>query len=299
MNGVASNGATPVRSVGRPHRRPRVGLVIGSGGIKCAAALGLWKVLEREGIEVDVVVGCSGGSIFAAAYAFGMRAADAETMTLRLWGRLFRRVHLRSLLRIGLPRLFRFSERVGLLDDRRFWAALRETYGEATFADCRTPLFIAASDLRTTDKVTIAEGRLSDAVRASSALPLLLRPWPVGDRLLIDGGTSNPLPIDVAIREGCDVILAMGFESVPHDTFPSFRNVVEQTMSLTMNHLIRSTFAFYSAAHHAEILPIMPDFGGRIGLRDVHRLPDIIAAGERAAESTLPYLQRLLATSAR
>jgi NTE family protein len=194
--------------------------------------------------------------------------------------------------------VFGFSERVGLLNDRRIWEVMRDLYGDATFADCRIPLFIAASDLRTTEKVTICEGPVADAVRASIALPLLLRPWPVGGRLLVDGGTSNPLPVDVAIREGCDVILAMGFENAPHDAFPSLLSVVEQTTSITVNHLIRSTYAFYNAVHHAEIVPVMPDFDRRVRLKDTHLLPHIIAAGEQAAEAELPYLRRILAPPA-
>ena len=65
--------------------KPKVGLVIGSGSIKCAAALGLWKVLERNGIKLDMVVGCSGGSIYAAGIAFDDEIAQVEETTLRLW----------------------------------------------------------------------------------------------------------------------------------------------------------------------------------------------------------------------
>ena len=63
--------------------RKRVALVIGAGSVKCAAALGLWKVLKREGIAVDMVVGCSGGSLYAAAMALGYDAEETEAMTRR------------------------------------------------------------------------------------------------------------------------------------------------------------------------------------------------------------------------
>jgi NTE family protein len=67
--------------------RKRVALVIGAGSVKCAAALGLWKVLKREGIAVDMVVGCSGGSLYAAAMALGYDAEETEAMTLSMWNR--------------------------------------------------------------------------------------------------------------------------------------------------------------------------------------------------------------------
>lgn len=276
-------------------RRPRVGLVLGSGGIKCTAAVGLWKVLAREGIQVDVAVGCSGGSIYAAAMAMQWDVRWAEERTLHMWKDLFTRFHYRSVLRAMLPRLFGFSERVGLVDDRRIGAVMEDAYADHTFADARIPLFLAATDLRTGEKVVLTEGRIGDAVRASIALPILLRPWPVQGRLLIDGGASNPLPIDVAIRERCDVIIAMGFETALSEHMPSLLTLARQTTAIATNNLLWSTFAFYSAVHHAEIVPVMPTFDRRIPLADTSLIPYLIDQGERAAEAELPYLRRLLA----
>jgi len=275
--------------------RPRVGLVVGSGGIKCAAAVGLWKALRREGIEVDLAVGCSGGSIYTAALALGQDVGWAEERTHVMWRDLFRRVHYRSLLRVALPRLFGYSERVGILDDRRIAAVMRDLYGDATFADTRIPLWIAATDLRTGERVNLDEGRIADAVRASIAIPVLLRPWPVNGRLLVDGGASNPLPVDVAIREGCDVIIAMGFETPVVEEFGSVLRTFAQAGTIATNHLLRATYAFHSVVHHAEIVPLIPTFDQRIGLGDTALLGHIIEAGERAAEAELPYLRRLLA----
>ncbi len=285
----------PAPRIGAP--RPRVGLVIGSGGIKCAAGVGLWKVLQREGIDVDVAVGCSGGSIYAAALALGQDAYAAEALTHSMWEGLFTKVRYRSVLRAILPRAFGFSERIGLLDDTRIWEVMESAYGPATFTDTQIPLFISATDLRRGEAVTLTEGRVADAVRASISLPVLLRPWPVGDRLLVDGGATNPLPIDVAIREGCEVIIAMGFENAPQGEYRSITHVISQATSITTDHLLRSTYAFYSAVHHAEIVPVMPDFGQHISVLDSHLIPSIIEEGERAAEEALPYLHSLLSGS--
>lgn len=275
-----------------------MGLVVGSGGIKCAAAIGLLKVLRREGIGVDVAVGCSGGAIYTTMLAQGKDLDLVEARTRLLWQDLFKKLHLRSLLRAAAPRLFRFSERLGFVDDAKIVGVLRDEYGDATFEDTRIPLFLVATDLHTGEKVTLGGGALFDAVRASIAIPLLLRPWPVGDRLLVDGGASNPLPIDVAIREGCDVIIAMGFENPLYTDFGSFARLLSHTTALTMNHLLRSTFAFYNAVHHAEIVPMMPDFDRHIAVTDTHLVPYIIERGEAVAEAELPYLRRLLAQPA-
>jgi NTE family protein len=258
------------------------------------AALGLWRVLEREGIPVDVAVGCSGGAIYAAAHALGDDRREAEERTRYMWNDLFTRLHVRSVLRALAPGFFGFGERLGLVDDRRVWGVMETLFGDRTFADARRPLHVAATDWQSGEKVTLTEGRVADAVRASIALPLLLRAWPVQGRLLVDGGASNPLPIDVAIREGCDVILAMGFENSLRPRVDSLRGAIGRTTTIASNHLLRATFAFYSAAHHAELIPVLPAFGGPVALTDTHRIPELVALGERAAEEQLPYLLRLL-----
>jgi NTE family protein len=102
----------------------------------------------------------------------------------------------------------------------------------------------------------------------------------------------------VAIREGCDIILAMGFESQMNGKVSSFVNAVGRTTTIVTNHLLRSTFAFYSAVHHAEVLPVMPAFDRHIGLTETQHIPYLIQEGERAAEEQIPYLRRLLAAPA-
>lgn len=290
------SSVTAERSLGDVlQRRSRIGLVIGSGGIKCTMAIGLLKVLAREGIPVDVAVGCSGGAIYAAMFALGDEVAAIETRSLEVWRDLFTKLHYRSLLRAVAPALFGYHEQVGLVDDRRVWQVLEAYFGTRDFRECRIPLHVAATDFRSGEKVTLTEGRIIDAIRASIAIPLLLRAWPVEDRLLVDGGASNPLPIDIAIREGCDIILAMGFESQMTDDVRSFTNAVGRTSTIVTNHLLRATFAFYSAAHHAEVLPIMPLLDRDIGLTEWEQIPYLIEQGERAAEEQVPYLRRLLA----
>jgi len=183
------------------------------------------------------------------------------------------------------------------VDDRQVWKVLESLFGERTFADTRIPLLQSATDFRTGDKVVLDSGRITDATRASIAIPMLLRAWEVDGRMLVDGGASNPLPIDVAIREGCDIILAMGFESQMNAEVRSLVNALGRTSTIVTNHLLRATFAFYSVAHHAEVLPIMPILDRHIGLTETQHIPYLIEQGERAAEEQMPYLRRLLQAS--
>jgi NTE family protein len=274
---------------------PRVALVIGAGAIKCSAALGVYKVLQREGIEVDMVAATSGGTLTGSLIALGYDADTASEMTLRLWTReLTRRRNWKAIRQAALPRLFGFSERWGLVDDRLIVERLREAYGDRTFADTRIPLFVVATDFRNGQKVVLEEGLLVDAIRASIAIPFIFEPWPIGDRLFMDGAQSDPMPIDVAIRERADLILAIGFESPYQRRVGSIARFAFQVTTVMTNNLFQSNFAFQNLAHHNEVITVVPRFEERIGAFDTRKLPKIIEAGERAIEEHLPYLHQLI-----
>ncbi len=296
---------TPTPTVAAPTApdaapQPRVALVIGSGSVKCAAALGLWRVLRREGIGLDLVVGCSGGSLYAAAIALGYAPEQATSLSLRLFTREATGLRdRRALLRAAFPRLFGFHERFGMRDDRRVVAGIREAFGDRTFADAQIPLYIAATDFHTGEQAVLAEGRIADAVRASIAIPFVFAPHEVGGRLLIDGFMSDPLPVGVAIREGANVIVAMGFESPYQSRVSSVGRFAFQMSSIMTNNLLRASFAFHGLAHHGEVIPVIPQFRERIRLFDTDRIPYIIEEGERAMEAQMPYLRRLLAAAPR
>jgi NTE family protein len=279
--------------------RKRVALVIGAGSVKCAAALGLWKVLRREGIDVDMVVGCSGGSIYAACMALGYDADETEAMTLRLWNRdVTKRRDYRSLLGAFLPKLFGFRGYFGMVHGEPLLAALRAGFGDRRFADVVLPLYVVATELATGQQATLTEGSIVDAVRASIAIPYIWPPWEVDGRLMLDGCLSDPLPVDVAIKEGADVILAMGFESPYPRRIRSATSYAFHVNSIYTNNLFRANYSFHNLAHHAEILPIVPDFGEPVNLFDTHKFAHVIACGARAAEEQLPYLRQLLALPA-
>ena len=276
----------------------RVALVIGAGAVKCAAALGMWQVLNREGIEIDMLVGCSGGSLFAALIALDQDVDTCIRNTRRLWNRqVTRKRHWPSLLRAALPGLLGFSERFGLIDDRVVLACLEEVFGDQTFAAAKTPLSIVATDFHSGDQVVLSEGRLVDALRASIAIPYIWPPWPVGDRLLTDGSLANPMPVDMAIREGASVILAIGFELSFPRKVKSVTRFAFHVNTIMINNLFKISFAFHNLAHHAEILLVLPDFDRTISLFDTEQLPYVIEQGKRAMEAQIPYLQRLLGTT--
>lgn len=273
----------------------RVAIVIGSGAVQCASALGMWKVLDREGIDVDMVVGCSGGSIYAAVMALGYDVATCERLTAELWTpKVTLKRDWRSLAAAFMPKLFGFDGSLGMVHDGPLLEALEPPFGGKDFADAKIPLHIVATDLHDGQKVVINEGSVRDAVRASIAIPYVWKPWKIGDRMLLDGCLSDPLPVDVAIREGADVILAMGFESAYPRRIKSATRYAFQVNSVYTNNLLRANYSFHNLAHHAEIIPVLPEFDRPIRLFDTDQFPYVIEQGMRATEAQLDYLHRML-----
>ena len=190
---------------------------MGSGGIKTVCHIGLFKVLRREGIPIDLVVGSSGGALFGAAYALGTDPDVLELAVRRYWRReLFRDYGYSSMLKMLSPRLFHFDENFGILKGESVRRLLSRLLGRVRFEDLQTKLLVVATDLQTGDAVVLRDGFLSEAIRASIAIPILLPPYRVEGRWLLDGAVSSPLPIEHAIAEGAEVIIAMGFPSALH-----------------------------------------------------------------------------------
>jgi len=275
--------------------KQRIALVIGSGSVKCAAALGLMKVLERENINVDMVVGCSGGSIYASLIALGWSIERATETTLRMWTReLTAKRNKRAFLQLAIPWIFKFDETFSLIDDGLINRRLKEGFEGATFTQTRIPLYVVATDLYNGEQAVMSEGSIAEAVRGSISIPYIFPPYKLNGRYLVDGFQSDPLPVGVAIKEGADIIIAMGFESPYQEHISSLMRYNFQISSVTSNNLLKTNYAFHNLAHHSEIIPILPEFRYRIKLFDTDKIPYVIEEGERAAEKQLRYIKELL-----
>ena len=269
--------------------------MIGAGSVKCAAVLGLWNVLEEEHIPFDMIVGCSGGSIYAAAMAMGFSLQECIENTKKLWNRsITQQRNWRALASALLPGILKFDHRFSMMSDGPMLKSFQAVFGDKTFVDAKTPLYLMATDFETGESIPQHEGKLVDALRASVAIPYIWSAWKHNGRLLIDGAASNPLPVDVPIREGVDIILAMGFQSPLPSRVKSISRYAFYINSLMTNNLLNANFAFHNAAHHAEIISIFPEFERSIRLFDTEQIPYVIEQGEKAMREQLPYVKRLL-----
>ena len=273
-----------------------VSLVIGSGSVKCAAAIGVAAVLREAGIGIERVVGCSGGALFATLIAMGYDTDKARDITLRMWTKdITARRNNPALLSALAPKLMNFkASRFGLRDDRLINRRLKDAFGDARIEDMGIPLHITATNFMDGELVDLASGPVTSAIRASLAIPFAFAPVELNGQLLVDGYVSDPLPISVAIKHGARVIVAVGFESPMMEEIGSAGRFAMQLSSIMSNNLLRARFAFNSVAHHAEVITIIPEFKKRIRLFDTDKVPYIIEAGAQAASEQIGYLRRLL-----
>lgn len=278
--------------------KKRVAVVIGAGSVKCAAAIGLARVLAREGIPIDLLVGCSAGSIFTALTASGHDSDTAAGLAERLWTHeLTAARDNRALLSLLMPRFFGFNEHFGLRRDTGVMNRLREVFGATRFEELQIPMRVTATDFHTGDQIIFRSGDLIGAIRASISIPFIFKPWEIDGRLCVDGFVSDPLPVNVAIGEGAEIILAMGFESPHHQEVHTPVRFAFQLSSIMTNNLMRSRYELHHLARFSEVIPVIPVFKQHIKLFDAAKIPYIIEEGERATEAILPALRAMLASA--
>lgn len=278
---------------------PRFALVLGSGGVKSVASLGVFEVLEQAGIRPDLIVGCSAGAVFGGVVAAGHPAAECLRLAQTLWSREITGVRRReawldlALAPVAAARRERFGETFALRDDRLIMERIRSAFGMQRLEDLPIPMVVNATDAETGEPVRLTRGLVHDALRASIALPFLFAPHRVEGRLLVDGSVCDPLPIAAAAH--ARVVLALGFE-VPGPTAVTgpTRLATRVTAALT-NNLMHARIAAHAGPGR---ITIVPSLERRVGLFDTRAMPELIEIGRRAARQVLPELERLLTTAA-
>jgi NTE family protein len=268
-------------------------LVLGSGGVKSVAGLGVMQVLEREGLRPSSYAGCSAGAVFCALLASGHSASTAIDLARGLWSRevTSQRRH-RALLELALPRFGnsgRFAETFALRDDRLIRERLHQAFGNSRIEALATPLRIQATCAQTGRGVLLQQGRVDLALRASIALPFLFAPQQIDGQWLVDGSLSQPLPLS-AVDTG-SVALALGFRVPFPKRCDSPTRLATRVTAALSNNLLDAGLA---AADTPRLVALLPEPSRRIGLFDTEAMPELLALGRQAAEQALPRLLSLL-----
>ena len=193
-------------------------LALGGGGARALAHVAVLEALDELNEKPVAVAGSSMGALLGAAYAAGMSGKDIRRFILALVhdrAEVFRRLiaaragTFASLLNVGFD--------VALLDAEKFCGQFLPSDIPDRFDGLAIPLVIMASDLHRREPVAFTSGALKPALAASIAVPTVMRPVVIEDRVLIDGGATNPVPFD-QLRDRADVVVAVDLSGGPTDS---------------------------------------------------------------------------------
>ncbi|MBD7977500.1 patatin-like phospholipase family protein [Serpens gallinarum] len=177
----------------------RVALVLGSGGARGYAHIGVIEELESRGYEIGCIAGCSMGAVVGGIYAAG------KLPEYRAW--------TESLDYLDVLRLMDVSFSLGALRGDKVFGKIHSMLGEINIEDLPIPYTAVATDLTNQQELWFQEGSLHQAMRASAAIPSLFTPVMQGNRMLVDGGLLNPLPIVPVVSSHCDLIVAVNLNA--------------------------------------------------------------------------------------
>ncbi|MBQ5577516.1 MAG: patatin-like phospholipase family protein [Prevotella sp.] len=179
---------------------PKVGLVLGGGGAKGAAEIGVLKYIEEAGVHIDYIVGTSIGSIIGGLYSVGYRSQQLDSLFVNTdWENIF-------------------SESIaGTQQISNVFSDLLNLPDSVDFDSLPIPYRCVATDIINTEEVILQRGNLARAMRASMSIPGAFKPVKWEGKLLVDGGMLNNLPVDIAKKMGADIIIAIDLAQRRHE----------------------------------------------------------------------------------
>ena len=196
----------------------KIGLALGSGGSRGVAHIGVIKALEEEGIRPDYIVGCSMGSVVGAAYANGLTVDEMFDTVSKI-----KALQLIDLTAVPLTRL-------ALLRGNKMFNLLANTLGEVTFDQLKIPFRCIASDLYSGRLVTLSEGSVTQAVKASSSIPGVFPPVKLDGKLLVDGCVLCRVPTEQVKEMGADVVIAVDVLDNAKEPVTEVKNIVSMVV---------------------------------------------------------------------
>lgn len=282
-----------------PCDRPRVALVLSGGGALGLAHIGVLKTLEEAGVRPDIVVGTSMGAVVGGLYALGYSSDELQSAVATLdWPKIFAGTPPRSAFSYrrrreeeNFPAELAFSlDRNGLrlpravIDDQTLNLALRnlvESPPLLSFDDMSVQFRAVATDIVTGEPVVLDRGDLASAMRASMSAPGVFAPERIDNRMLVDGGLSKNIPIDVARDLGADIIIVATLQGPlrPAAELRTAVDVLEQSMTL----LVRTNEAAQLALLEEGDIRIAIDYGD-LTTTDFDKGAELIARGQAAAD---------------
>jgi NTE family protein len=267
-----------------------LGLALSGGAAQGVAHLGVLQALIEAGVPIDLIAGTSGGSLYGSLLASGMPIQAAQDAVIARTRR-----NLLDRADFTLPRR-------GVIRGARIAEMIRGMLGEVTFDALRFPLYAVAVDLDTGQEVVLDQGTVYQAIRASISVPGIFEPYRLGDRVLVDGGVVNPMPVDVARRMGADFVVAVQVPAPGKTAERSGRHVSRQlggghnlVSTIVRSYYFSGDILARRGASEANVLirPAVAHFGWR----DYRAAPAIIRAGVEAGHAAVEQIAAVLPVS--
>jgi len=289
--------------------RPKIGLVLGGGGARGSAHVGVLKVLEELRIPIDYIAANSMGAIVGGLYAEGMSPDDIERELKTMdWDGIFSDAPARpdrSFRRKRDDDIYAVQARLGFSDGKmKFPFAIvqgqkfdlelsRLTLPAAHIHDFNKlpiPFHAVATDIETGQAVVLQSGNLAMAIRASMAVPGAFAPVEIDGKLLVDGLVSNNVPVDVARAMGADIVIVVDVGSglFKRDELKGVLDVVAQLTNILSDRNVEQQLATLKPS---DIL-IRPALG-KMSAGDFNKAGEGIEKGEQAAQAMIPELKKL------
>ncbi|MFZ5655745.1 MAG: patatin-like phospholipase family protein [Pseudomonadota bacterium] len=271
--GEAVRPPAPAKPLAPAPKPVRIGLALGGGAAKGFAHIGVIKMLEANGIRIDVVAGTSAGSVVGAMYAGGMDAFALQKQAVALDEDRIRDVRL-------------FSG--GLVQGQALQDYVNATLGNRPIEKLRKPFAAVATQLETGRRTVFTRGNTGQAVRASSSIPGVFEPVRIGQASYVDGGVVSPVPVDAVRQLGADVVIAVDISTKVDGSTPgSLLGTVNQSITIMGQKLGEQELA------RADVV-VRPKVND-IGPADFERKGAAILEGERAALAALPQIRARIA----
>lgn len=275
-----------------PQKGQRVALVLGSGGARGLAHIGIIQHLVALGLEIVYISGCSIGALVGGMYAAGKLEPYAD------WALKMQKRDLFSLLDLAFVR-------TGLFKGDRLIGVLRELVGDHVIEDLPIGFTAVATDLTEQREIWLTRGSLFDAIRASIAIPTILTPHHYMGRVLVDGGLLNPIPMAPALNQPADLIIAVNLNARPRRSrirasaakegelelepsaaeespgIPGLLDVITLSMDMMQDSIARMKIASYSP----DVVIEVP--GDSCFFYEFYRAEEMIAIGRERAEAAL------------
>jgi len=257
-----------------PVKPAKIAVVLGGGGSKGFAHIGVLKVLEAQRIPIHMVVGTSAGSLVGSLYASGKSAFQLQEIALKM----------------ETDNVIDYDWKIwsgGLIKGDRLENFINANIKNIPIEKLKIPFYAVATNIATGDEVVFARGNTGMAVRASCSVPAVFQPFKIGNITYVDGGVVSPVAVDVARRNGADIVIAVDISggivrTVPEGMIDSMKKSVDIMYSKIAEYQIKN----------ADIV-IRPDMRN-IGATDMDKFNEAILEGEKSATLKLPELQNIM-----